>query len=455
MKKFLMLAVLLVGTCIEGTAQIITPTSKFILNVDYARFKNNDSTGYVELYYLFYPGLVSVARTDDGSFNGKIFLRIVGKHTGTGAVYVNEMRSLPVSVSDTTQLSSSNTVVSLAGYVLPFGVYEFSVTASDSIDDAREDSLSFTVTISPLPAETSVSDLELCSRIQQSTAPGSFVKNTLEVVPNATLMFGVSNHPVVFHYVELYNMKGDQPYMIKTSVLDASGLEIRSSSRQRSFTVPNAVDVGTMNVTSLPSGRYIYQLSVMEDTVRSVARARKVFFAYNPHIKQTTVSGATLKASELAGLSFDELGAEFDAATYLASSDDNDAFDKLTTAEARRQFMGQFWSEVERGKGGREPMRRLDYMSRVKTSIEKFRIHGRPGWKTDRGRVFLVYGEPDEIERIASDEESKPHEIWYYYRLDNGVHFVFIDRTGFGDYVLVHSTKRGELQDDTWSRLLR
>lgn len=455
MRKYCFSAILLGIVASVGTSQVITPTEQFILNVDYARFKNNDSTGYVELYYLFYPGLVTVAPTQEGGYGGKIFLRIKATQNGTGAVYVNEMRSLPVSIGDSAQLSSANTVVSLSGYVLPFGSYDFAIMAMDSIDQGRQDSLGFQLTMGDATGQTTISDLELCSRIQEATVPGSFVKNTLEVVPNATLMFGVSSHPVVFHYAELYNLRADQSYTLRSSVLDASGAEVKSTSRKRQFTVSNAVDVGTMNVTSLPSGRYIYQLSVMEDTVREAARTRKVFYIYNPHIKTATVSGASLKASEMAGLDFDELGAEFESATYLADGDETDAFEKLTTVDARREFLSQFWTSVEKGKGGREPVLRADYLRRVQLSMQRYRLHGRPGWKTDRGRVFLLYGEPDEIERVPSDEQVKPHEIWYYYRIENGVQFVFVDRTGFGDYLLVHSTKRGELQDDTWARMLR
>ncbi len=455
MRKHWFATLLLAGLLVPGNAQVITPASKFILNVDFARFMNDDTTGYVELYYLFYPGLVSVAQTGDGGYRGKIFLRISGTQKETGTAYVNELRSLPVVVSDTSQLLSSNTVVSLSGYVLPFGTYEFSVVATDSIVPGRSDSLSFTFPMTDVAGATMISDLELCSRVQQAAGPGSFVKNTLEVVPNATLMFGISNHPVVFHYAELYNLTTDQPYVLRSTIFDASGEAVKSTSRTRQYSVTNAVDVGTMNVSSLPSGRYMYELGVMADSVTEIARSRKMFFIYNPHIKTETVSGASLKASELAGMDYDELGEEFAAAAYLANGSEVDAFGKLTTTDARREWLAQFWASVEQGKGGREPILRTDYMRRVQASNTRYRTHGRSGWKSDRGRVFVLYGEPDEIERVPSAEDVKPYEIWYYYRIENGVQFIFVDRTGFGEYILVHSTKRGEMQDDAWSRLLQ
>jgi hypothetical protein len=48
--------------------------------------------------------------------------------------------------------------------------------------------------------------------------------------------------------------------------------------------------------------------------------------------------------------------------------------------------------------------------------------------------------------------DTKPYEIWHYNDLEGGVLFVFADLTGFSEYRLLHSTKRGELQDDSWQQ---
>jgi hypothetical protein len=68
---------------------------------------------------------------------------------------------------------------------------------------------------------------------------------------------------------------------------------------------------------------------------------------------------------------------------------------------------------------------------------------------------MILYAEPDEIERFPSSTSEKPYEIWHYYSIENGVEFIFVDRSAFGDYILVHSTKRGELRDDQWQRYLQ
>ena len=90
------------------------------------------------------------------------------------------------------------------------------------------------------------------------------------------------------------------------------------------------------------------------------------------------------------------------------------------------------------------------YFERVKKANTQYTTIQQKGWKTDRGRVLLVFGEPSEIERYPNQVDTKPYEIWNYHELEGGVIFVFADLTGFSDYQLIHSTKRGEISDPNW-----
>ena len=45
------------------------------------------------------------------------------------------------------------------------------------------------------------------------------------------------------------------------------------------------------------------------------------------------------------------------------------------------------------------------------------------GWKTDRGRVYVLYGEPSEIEKFPNQMDQKPYEIWHYNDIEGGVYF--------------------------------
>ena len=128
---------------------------------------------------------------------------------------------------------------------------------------------------------------------------------------------------------------------------------------------------------------------------------------------------------------------------------------QLKFPEAKRKFLQDFWARTEAGSGfGPSPMR-SEFLRRVSLANERYSRLRKEGWRTDRGRVLIVYGEPDQIQRYPSEVQSKPYQIWLYFQIEGGVEFVFVDKTGFGDYELVHSTKRGELRDDDWQLLIR
>jgi len=86
----------------------------------------------------------------------------------------------------------------------------------------------------------------------------------------------------------------------------------------------------------------------------------------------------------------------------------------------------------------------------------QFSIGLKRGWQTDRGRILITYGPPDQYVRDPFERGMKPHEEWHYHNLQGGVVFVFADLNGFQDYRLIHSTHQSELQNYNWkSRVQR
>lgn len=445
-------ALLFVGLSV-GLAQKPSQRQSFVLNLDYAKFRNNDSTAYLEVYYGFYPSLVTYAHQGGQRFGIlKVTTRI--KDTLSGSYFVNRLSTVPI-VEDTSH-GLRSVLVSQAGYALPFGDYRLEVSVVDSLSPTRSDSILLPLSLKGHGSSVSVSDVELCSNIKSSTQKEDlYYKNSLEVVPNPTLVFGVASHPMMFHYAEIYNLDPSQSYMVRTQVLSGDGKVVKESAKTRKFGVKHAVEAGTTNVASIQSGKYHFRLIVADEKGNAVAQTEKTFFIYNPHVQASMPAATSIKASELAGLSADEMAGEFRKAQYIATDQEIKTFSQITSQEGRREFLAKFWSEVEAGRLGRPGMLRTVYLQRVLAADQRFKALGREGWRTDRGRVLILYSEPDEIERFPSSQNNKPYEIWYYYGIENGVQFVFVDRSGFGEYVLVNSTKRGELQDSDWQRFLQ
>jgi len=77
---------------------------------------------------------------------------------------------------------------------------------------------------------------------------------------------------------------------------------------------------------------------------------------------------------------------------------------------------------------------REEFYRRIAIANERFRGI-KKGWRTDMGKVYILHGEPDDIDRHPFDMEHAAYEIWYYF--DPRMTFFFEDRHGTGDYQLV------------------
>lgn len=82
---------------------------------------------------------------------------------------------------------------------------------------------------------------------------------------------------------------------------------------------------------------------------------------------------------------------------YLITPSERAAFKHLTTDDEREQFIEQFWERRNPEPGSPENKFKQEYYRRIVFANERF-SSSVPGWKTDRGRVYIQYGPPDEIE---------------------------------------------------------
>lgn len=454
MKSAICLWIIVSILCLPVRTESSEVNHGFFFHVDYARFRNDDQSGYLELYFAFYQNFFTFVETD-GCYRGviDIGIRITGDDLNERVV--DQRSFLPIRVHQLQRDVAGSTVMSQAGFVLPFGTYTVEVIVADSLMPATRDSLWFPLNIEGYGSNVQVSDIQLCSRITPSTDTNDpFYKNTLEVLPNPSLVYGAQGYPVVFAYSEMYNLTPYAIHLVRTEVQDMHGEIVREATKNVQYHYRNTVELSTVNVATFPSGRYRFCLTIYDQNGIPLAHSCKQFFVNNPHISQRPAS-ATLVESELASLNSDQLTEEFRRARYIASERDIREFEELTTAEAKRKFLVAFWSEVEKGRVGTEPMSRAQYIERVEKANDRYTALGKKGWLSDRGRVYILYGEPSEIERFPSTGVTKPYEVWKYYHIENGVVFVFVDRWGVGDYQLVHSTKRGELRDEMWRVYLR
>jgi GWxTD domain-containing protein len=136
---------------------------------------------------------------------------------------------------------------------------------------------------------------------------------------------------------------------------------------------------------------------------------------------------------------------------YIISPEERTAFLQLETNEEREQFIEQFWLRRSSNPDMPDNDFKEEHYRRIAYANEHF-ASGIPGWKTDRGRIYIIWGAPDEIESHPTGgtydrpmEEgggsttTYPWERWRYRYLEGiqeNVELEFVDPSGSGEYHL-------------------
>ncbi|MEO0128994.1 MAG: GWxTD domain-containing protein [candidate division WOR-3 bacterium] len=103
--------------------------------------------------------------------------------------------------------------------------------------------------------------------------------------------------------------------------------------------------------------------------------------------------------------------------------------------EERDSLWKAFWKQYDPTPNTDYNEREREYFERIAYADEHFSF-GDKGWRSDRGKIYIKFGPPDEIQSRPYELSTKPYEIWFYYKLN--LKFVFYDRHGFGEYILIN-----------------
>jgi GWxTD domain-containing protein len=120
---------------------------------------------------------------------------------------------------------------------------------------------------------------------------------------------------------------------------------------------------------------------------------------------------------------------------YIIGGGERQQFRQLRTDEEREHFIDQFWARRDPTPGTPANEFKEEHYRRIAYANQRFSTAaGLPGWKTDRGRIYITYGPPDEIEDHPSGGKSSPNPYvdWMYHHIE-----------GIGDNIIVEFVDEG------------
>jgi len=242
-------------------------------------------------------------------------------------------------------------------------------------------------------------------------------KGNNRIVPNITK--NVANQAQGFPiYYELYSnkkMNATVDYIVSDKKEDVLYKE----------SIPIKVDSGINNIfytikdTTISLGTYKLEVLVKNND-EILANTEKMFFS-------KWVGAPT---------NITDLETAIDQLEYIATDDQIDYIRAGKTKEEKIKRYKEFWKSKDPNPTDEDNPVFNEYYRRINLADKNFSHYNTPGWRTDRGMVFIVLGPPDNITDHPFDSYAKPYVVWDYYQLSRS--FTFVDETGFGDYRLAN-----------------
>jgi GWxTD domain-containing protein len=351
--------------------------------------------------------------------------------------------------------------VEILDFALAPGRYTIHVAVTDS---ASGQTVNSEVPVEGFRTEPEVSDLLLAPKIRQAgpadtlMAPGEIRRGDLLITGVAELHLSPLRS-TAFYVLEAYSENPDSA-RLSVTVSDAQGKSVVSTpSNLERLPKGGGVLTGAVDLAGLPAGSYRLT-AALQVGGRSITRSAPFEMA---DLAASVARSDSLRGSDrvtdsgyFGGMTSAQLDRAAAPLILIAKSGEMSVYSKDLSLTAKRNFLTRFWNARDRSPGTPRNEVREQFYAGIEYADSTFRERGRirqPGWKTDRGKIYVRYGDPDEVLRRQQQGYAPPYEVWRYSR-GKGSYYIFADRSGVGGYKLMSTNDVQEVGDPNWQRIL-
>ncbi len=404
-------------------------------SVDWAAFKGNEDSTRVEFSYAIPYDRLNYEAGDTGLV-ARFSIRFESKGDRgyrQDAVIFKQARLGSFSEARETQ----RTFVDMFSVSMLPGRYWFrmtvakpaevqSDTSGETTDYTEACSVEDSIDVPDFKYGFALSSLQLAAGVVFDTVSGGF-----SVIPNPTRRYGTPGLDRVYFYYEGYGLDPAQDsYEVRVSMRRPSG---SSNEHKTNFAEQTIVKHKSgarvssalgVSVEGLTAGEYVLAVELYDRGRKESRTQEEVFWVGSPAEAARPTTPYRLQMSELEKQYYRKL-------SYIATPRELSYYNALSDS-GKEAYLAWFWARHNLA----------EFARRMDTAARKFRTSRTSGIDTDRGRIYVKYGEPDEVERRVLEVDRKPREYWRYYGV--GYVFVFIDLTGDDNFRLAYTTSPDE-----------
>ncbi|MEQ9188550.1 MAG: GWxTD domain-containing protein [Cryomorphaceae bacterium] len=428
---------------------------------NHAVFLTPEEGPYVETQMLFNASSLRYAQTADG-FQSRVELTYIFESEGNVVDFSKNVIKSPFTADS---LNAIVDFLDLQRFFLAPDVYDLTIRLRDLNNPTDTVSLSQRVVIPPPSEKAYFSDIVFMDTVYDNGGKmGKFSRGNVNMIPRISGYQGPDRDKLLL-YTELYNTEfslgGAVDYLIVLDILDARDERVIGTYHALKRVKGSEVQAvfHTWDITGLGTGNYIVQVEARNRNNEVIASARSDVQRHNIVPSVSEINEFQLNETFVGQLRGDTLRDMVYCMRYQASPTEeryiDDNWQEGDTTELRR-FFYTFW----RDRNAIDPAYEWKkYHKNIRYVENEFGLGNRRkhACRTDRGRVYLLYGKPDTRVQRHREPSASPYEIWHYYKTakKSDAKFVFYDRTLVtNDFVMLHSNVPGEAVDYSWYQQL-
>lgn len=370
----------------------------------------SDKNSCMEFHIAVVNDLLTFVKTDDQQFKARYEVIVIIYNDKKEAIVERSVSNRLGAATFAETNSRQNPSLHTISVVLPTGRYKGVIRLSD-LESGESLSEDLELTFRDFSRENlHLSDIMFLDKIDSTQTERKYQPNLRNVFDDLTSAFSA--------YVEIYPPENAGDLNVKLSILSAKGQKLFEG--ERNYASPDkavSVIIPFRQHLTRPGEYYLHVVAAAGAQTAKVQRMLNVSWGNVP-----------LKENNL-DIAIEQLA-------VIAHKRSVDSMREADETERKRQY-DQFWQErdptpdSERNELKDEYFQRVDFCNQNFTEISS----GRQGWQTDRGKVYLVYGPPNSVDRQDSEINIPAAETWHYTRLNR--RYFFADRTGDGVFRLV------------------
>ncbi len=428
------------------------------LGVSFASYNTPDGKPYIEVNLEIAAASILYKKVDGEKLQAGAEILIMIKK---GDEVVNyEKYNLQSPLVDAPQ-----SLIDVKRLPLPEGDYVLEIAVQDLNAVENKDNYQSPFSVR-FPNKLHLSEVQLLRSFKRDETLSPFTKNGyfLEPLPFNFYERGITR---LAFYAEIYHSNKsvtDSDYLVRYYIEQeqSNGTKsLISTGSQRKK--PSDIDVllVQMDISKLESGNFLLTVEARNVANELLATRSLRFQRSNPFLpfNESDITDEMLTKQFTQNLDEKQLKYALAALSPIVVGDDAQILNNVNRdkdLKNKRYFI--FRHFVQQDPNNPEGAY-LRYMALAKSVHEKFKSGFRYGFETDRGRAYLRFGPPDDLMHVEDEPGASPYEIWIYYNFpktsQTNVKFLFYNPSLAGeDYITLHSTARGEIQDPKWERKL-